>query len=165
MQIQLLLDQYAAYDLWANALFVKRLDRESSEVLDRTTPSSYPSLRTTLLHVRDAHHTWWSRLVGKEARWPAEEDQAIGTLLKHAALLRDLVAGMQEKDLIREMNYTDLRGITHRQPAWQMLMHCFNHASYHRGQVVSIMRTLGLEEVPHTDLVVFQRSLKRPAKP
>jgi uncharacterized damage-inducible protein DinB len=40
-----------------------------------------------------------------------------------------------------------------------MLMHAFNHASYHRGQAVTIMRQLSLEEIPALDLVVFQRSL------
>lgn len=165
MQIHALLDQYAAYDLWANTLFVKRLDREPEELLDRPAPSSFPSLRGTLLHIRDAHHVWWCRLNGREHQWPAEDDSSISTLLKHAAMLRDHVARSSDPDLVKERNYIDLKGNAHRQPVWQMLMHGFNHASYHRGQVVTLMHALGLQDVPRTDLVVFQRSLKRPAKP
>jgi uncharacterized damage-inducible protein DinB len=50
--------------------------------------------------------------------------------------------------------------MAHVQPVWQMLLHCFNHASYHRGQVVTMMRQFDLDEIPALDLVVYQRSLK-----
>jgi uncharacterized damage-inducible protein DinB len=45
----------------------------------------------------------------------------------------------------------------HRQQRWQILMHCFNHSSYHRGQLVTMMRQLDLTDIPAMDLVVFQR--------
>jgi uncharacterized damage-inducible protein DinB len=53
--------------------------------------------------------------------------------------------------------YPDLRGNLHRQPVWQLLLHCFNHSTQHRGQVITLMRTLGLGDIPANDLVVFQR--------
>ena len=53
--------------------------------------------------------------------------------------------------------YRDLRGNAHRQSAWQMIMHCCNHSTQHRGQLITQMRQLGLEEIPATDLVRFWR--------
>jgi uncharacterized damage-inducible protein DinB len=38
-----------------------------------------------------------------------------------------------------------------------MLLHCFNHSTQHRGQVITMMRTVGLVDIPANDLVVFQR--------
>ena len=160
MQLQPLIDHYAAYDLWANTLFVKRLDREPNELLDKEVPSSFTSLRKTLLHIRDAEHAWLCRLTGVPPKWPAEDDTTVGTLLKHNVLLRDHVAGLNDTKLEKIIAYQDLRGNTHQNSTWQMLMHCFNHSTYHRGQLVTMMRGLGMDEVPHSDLIIYFRSIK-----
>ena len=161
MSIKFLIDQYADYDLWANTRSIDRLQRETEDVLDRPVLSSFPSLRLTLLHIRDAESAWTNRLVGVPVVWPAEADRSIGNLLKYAAQLRDLVHGYDEVTLLQPVTYHDLKSNAHVQFRWQMLMHCFNHSTQHRGQVITIMRGLGLEEVPATDLVVYQRSLVR----
>jgi uncharacterized damage-inducible protein DinB len=159
MTIKPLLDQLAGYDLWANTRFIDRLSKENDAILDAAVPSSFPSLRATLLHIRDAHNTWCGRLTGTPTTWPAEAGQDIGSLLKYAVRLQDQVRGMDETTLLQVMHYHDLRGNAHVQPAWQMIMHAFNHGTYHRGQVVTMMRVLKLDDIPNTDLVRYQRSL------
>lgn len=161
MQASTVIDQYAAYDLWANTLFVRRLDREPADVLDRTTPSSFPTLRQTLLHIRNAEHVWLQRVRNEAYTWPAEADEAIGSLLKHCARLRDHVASLDESTLAGMVQYKDLRGNGHSSPVWQMLMHCFNHSSYHRGQLVTMMRALGLDDIPASDMIAYFRSLSK----
>jgi uncharacterized damage-inducible protein DinB len=160
MDLKLLIDHYAAYDEWANTRVVERLSRVPEGVLDAPVKSSFPSLRATLMHIRDAEHVWLCRINGVQYNWPAEADSALGTLLKHNALLLDQVRTMDGEALERPCTYRELKGIAHVQPVWQMLLHCFNHASYHRGQVVTMMRQFDLDEIPALDLVVYQRSLK-----
>ena len=159
--LRALIDQYSAYDLWANTLFVRRLDREPDELLDRETPSSFPSLRATILHMRNAEAAWLARITGAQQKWPASEETNISDLLTHSVRMRDHVAGMNDAAMQRIIAYTDIKGNNHQQAAWQMLMHCFNHSTYHRGQLVTMMRSLGMEEIPHSDLVIYQRSLKQ----
>jgi uncharacterized damage-inducible protein DinB len=154
-----LLEQFADYDLWANTRFVERLQRESDAVLDRPVPNSFPNLRATMLHIRDAEHAWWCRLTGSPVRWPAEEDRALVTLLPHTQRLHALVHAMDPGALYAHHVYNDLRGNMHHQPAWMMLLHCLNHSTQHRGQLITMMRALGLSEIPANDLVVFQRTL------
>lgn len=161
MTIKPLLDQYADYDLWANSRFVERLQREPDAVLDHPVPSSFPSLRATILHIRDAENAWLCRLMGTDVSWPAEEARSIDGLLKFSARLRDLVHGMDDGALLADRTYKDLRGNQHSQPAWTMLMHCFNHSTQHRGQLITMMRALQLDGIPANDLVVYQRSLKK----
>jgi len=161
MSIKHLLDQYADYDLWANTRFVQRLQREPAEVLDRAVPSSFPSLRATLLHIRDAENAWFCRLTGAKTTWPAEADSAIDGLLRYSARLHDLVHGMDEAALNSDHTYLDLKGNAHTQRAWPMLMHCFNHSTQHRGQVITLMRILALEQIPANDMVIHQRSLPK----
>jgi uncharacterized damage-inducible protein DinB len=159
--LRTIIDHYSAYDLWANTLFVRRLDREPGELLDREVKSSFPSLRQTVLHLRNAEAAWLDRLKGVPQRWPASDETAVGDLLTHCVHLRDHVSGMDNAALEKVVEYTDLKGGSHHQPAWQMLMHCFNHGTYHRGQLATMMRALGMDDVPHSDLVVYQRSLRR----
>ncbi len=152
-----LLDHYARYDHWANTRFVERLQREPDEVLDRPVSSSFPSLRSTLLHIRDAENVWWGRLTGGKTTWPAEASTEIATLLPYSERLKAWVEQADEGELKRMAEYPDLRGNLHRQPVWQMLLHCFNHSTQHRGQVITLMRSVGLVDIPANDLVVFQR--------
>ena len=42
-------------------------------------------------------------------------------------------------------------------PVYQMLLHVFNHGTYHRGQLVTILRELGVEKIPQTDFIVWSR--------
>ncbi len=159
--MKIILDQLANYELWANTRFVQRLQRESDEVLDQHIPSSFPSLRATLLHIRDAENAWYRRLTNTPMTWPAEADRSIDNLLKYTVQLHDLVKGYGPSDLESICIYHDLKGNEHRQTRWQMLLHCFNHSTQHRGQLITMMRTLGLTDIPANDLVVYQRSLPK----
>ena len=155
-----LLVHYARYDHWANFRFVERLQQLPDELLDRPVSSSFPSLRSTLLHIRDAENVWWGRLTGTVTTWPAESSLQIATLLPYCARLCAWVEHCEEEEaLARMVDYHDLRGNTCRQPVWQLLMHCFNHSTQHRGQLITQMRALGIGELPANDLVVFQRTL------
>lgn len=157
MDIRSFLDPYAAYDQWANARIAERLATEPDSVLDAPVKSSFPSLRATLMHIRDAGCVWRQRSLGEPPIWPAEASTAIGTFMRHVDLLREHVRALSATDLLADISYQDLRGNTHVQPRWQALMHCFNHATYHRGQLVTMMRMLDLGGIPQLDLVVHQR--------
>jgi len=152
-----LLAHYASYDHWANTRFVERLQHETDQILDRPVSSSFPSLRSTVLHIRDAENVWWGRLTGEKTQWPAEASSEITTLLPYSARLSAWVQHVGEVELARVAEYRDLRGNAYRQPVWQLLLHCFNHSTQHRGQLITLMRTLGLGDIPANDLVVFQR--------
>lgn len=162
MGIKHLFDELAGYDLWANTRFVDRLHSEPDVVLDRNVSSSFPSLRATLLHIRDAENAWRCRLQHvAPIPWPAEESVSIGSLLTYTTRLHDLVMGAEEGWLEDVVGYHDLRGNRHEQVRWQMLAHCFNHSTQHRGQLITMMRALGLGDIPANDLIVYQRSLKK----
>ena len=44
-----------------------------------------------------------------------------------------------------------------RVAVWQMLQHVVNHASYHRGQVTTMLRQLGAEPAKSMDMIAFYR--------
>jgi uncharacterized damage-inducible protein DinB len=38
-----------------------------------------------------------------------------------------------------------------------MLLHLFNHGTYHRGQLVNQLRQLGIAKIPPTDFIIWSR--------
>lgn len=150
---------YSGYDLWANTRMVERLQRESEAFLDQPVMSSFPSLRSTVLHIRDAGNAWYQRIAGPAGMPYAEGSKRIGSLLELGTAFDMAVRGMDEKRLLEQVTYTNSKGASFTQPRWQMLLHVFNHATYHRGQLVSIMHQLELGEIPGTDMVAYQRLL------
>lgn len=151
------LHEFAAYDLWANTRLMDRLLREPEALLDQPAKSSFPSIRATLMHIRNADAVWLARITGTTPRWPAADSEALDTFLPHVVALHDHVKGLATAELLGAVTYTDLKGNSYSQPRAQLLMHCFNHSTYHRGQVVTQMRALDVQEIPALDLVVFQR--------
>ena len=76
--------------------------------------------------------------------------------------MRAFVDGLGAVGVARVFDYTLLSQQPGSSPFWQMLQHVVNHASYHRGQVTTMLRQLGREPVG-TDLMLYYRSL--PAEP
>src|SRR5262249_46343090 len=45
--------------------------------------------------------------------------------------------------------------------AFEIIQHCMNHSTYHRGQIVTIGRNVGLNDAPMTDYMVYLLMAKR----
>ncbi len=61
----------------------------------------------------------------------------------------DIVSSITQQDLDRVIRYKGFTGDEFSNPLWQSLHQLTNHASYHRGQVVTMMRQLGSESGLH----------------
>lgn len=160
MDIAAVIHQYADHDLWANTRIVDRLSREPLSVLQAPVKSSFPSLLATLMHLRNAHNVWLQRMRGVPQTWPAEPGETFDSFLVHVQAMHGFVLSLTNSDLLAEVRYEDLKGNPHTTTRWEALMHAFNHATYHRGQLITMMRTLGMVDLPATDLINYQRSLR-----
>jgi uncharacterized damage-inducible protein DinB len=73
------------------------------------------------------------------------------------ARVRALLAACSDEDLTRRFDYTLLSGAPGHSTFMQMLQHVVNHATYHRGQVTTMLRQLGAAPPKSTDLIFFYR--------
>jgi len=71
--------------------------------------------------------------------------------------LCEYVAGLKEEALARPLTYTNLTGETWTYPLWRTLLHLLNHQTYHRGQVATLLRQLGVQPTA-VDLLVADDS-------
>jgi uncharacterized damage-inducible protein DinB len=57
-------------------------------------------------------------------------------------------------------HYQNTKKEQFKQPIYQMLLHMFNHGTYHRGQLVTMLRQLGIQKLPSTDFIEWSRRKK-----
>ncbi len=163
---------FTGYNLWANTRIADLLKNNSS-LLDKEMKSSFSSLRKTLYHIWGAEELWWKRLHGESLSkvpamdFPGSFDEAITNFLSVSKNFSELVKSKDENYLQTNCNYKDTRGNSYSQPHWQMIMHCMNHSTFHRGQLITMLRELvredsfgGVTTIPATDMIVFFREKK-----
>ncbi len=155
--------QFAAYTSWANQKMTESILLLNPALHDQPVASSFPSLYLTLAHVLHAGTIWWQRFNPDEIEMRSASSSKL-SMNELADEIRNLdkkweewISEASEEDLRRLLHFTTARGESFHQPIYELLMHLFNHATYHRGQLVTIMRSLGLENIPKTDFIIFVR--------
>jgi len=155
--------QYATYHTWANQLLFNTILSLSEEQQRAEVRSSFPSLYKTLLHMLDAESIWWQRLkLQEKIERPSDsfsgDMQALSQQLQQQnRLWQDWVSNASEAALQHEFIYFNSKKERFKQPVYQMLLHVFNHGTYHRGQLVTMLRQLGIDKIPSTDFIAWSR--------
>ena len=149
-----------AYNLWANQKFNELFMTLSAETADREVSSSFKSLRLTLEHSAGAEFIWLQRMKGiSELKFP-EFSRAVfpdPEWISCSRALLEFCEGLTEEDLQQEIEYRNLKGVVFRNTLSEIIRHLVNHATFHRGQMVTILRILGITEIPSTDFIAWLR--------
>lgn len=158
-----LFEQYAGYNLWANKKITDLINGLPEEQINKEIVSSFPSLYKTVLHLMEVENVWWERLKLFEHTTPS------GWFTGNFNELSKKLSELSEQWL-KWVKDTNESGITHvfaysnsykqhfKQPIYEMLLHLFNHQTFHRGQLVTMLRQLGVDKIPQTDFIIFSRS-------
>jgi len=158
-----LLQQFSAYNVWANRLLLEAINNLPAEKQTQTVQSSFNSLQKTVVHMWDAESIWWQRLKLSERILRASDSfngtfsEAAANLLQQNKQWNEWVMNAQEHMLQHSFIYQNSKREQFKQPVYQMLLHLFNHNTYHRGQLVIMLRQVGVENIPATDFIVWSR--------
>jgi uncharacterized damage-inducible protein DinB len=154
------LQQYTTYNLWANRTICEKLQSIDAELLDVDNQSSFPSIRKTVFHIWDAESIWLDRLNGRPiAHIPSRDlpaDTAIDRFLETSKSFADFVATKPNAFFDTDIAFT-AEGNEHSMQASPIIWHCMNHSTFHRGQLVTMLRQAGITEIPGTDLTKYVR--------
>ena len=149
------------YHYWARDRMLDAVQLLAPEQFTRDMNSSFTSVRDTLAHTYFAEWAWHSRWLGhspSKGREPTEfADMASlrAAWRELEAEVRAFFGGLGEGDVEREMEYRLLDGRPGKSRVWQMVQHVVNHATYHRGQVTTLLRQLGARPPQEMDLDAF----------
>lgn len=160
------LRQQASYNVWAHQQLIQTILVLPEEKQVQEMPSSFSSLLKTILHLWDAESIWWQRLKLQERidrpseNFSGSVSDAVEGLLAQSRLWENWVNNATDLQLEHVFQYKTFDKAQFKQPVWQMLVHVFNHSTYHRGQLVTLLRQLGVSRVPATDFILWSRGKK-----
>jgi len=149
-----------SYNSWANERTVATCRQLTTQEYERKIGGGWPSVRDTLVHIASATKAWHDRFHGNSpprlltgADVPGI-DEAIERLLAADEALRGFVLATAAQDRGKILAYRNLKGETKKVPYWAVFRHAVNHASYHRGQISTMIRSMGKDPRP-TDLAFW----------
>ena len=157
-------DRLFTYTVWANHRMLRAAATLDPEDFRRDLKSSHGGVRGTLVHIMAAEWLWLERWKGVGPGRLADEGE-----FADVVALRDRWAAIEEHRrswletlrpdaLAADIHYRDLKGNAWVQPLWQQIQHAANHGTYHRGQVVLMLRQLGAKPIS-TDLLFWDRKV------
>ncbi len=154
MSTQLL--QLWAYNNWANNSLIDKMKQEAEKT---------PAICLRLLsHIMNAQLIWLYRLNETEPPVGVWDEHSLSECEK----LHQLASlGFKEKvyydnlKTLEIINYTNTKKEHFQNSLGDILLHVFNHGTYHRAQIASEMRKHGLEPI-NTDYISFVRSQNNP---
>ena len=146
--------QHIFYSNWASRRLLDAAMALSEEERQRDFGVSHKSLMGTLDHIYFGDRIWFSRAVDPRV---LQTEEPWAKLQKR---WEDWAVAVSHQDIVRNVDYKDLKGNQHRTPTWQIVLHVVNHATMHRGQAVSLLRQLGVVPPPDTSLMTYYREIK-----
>jgi uncharacterized damage-inducible protein DinB len=151
------------YHYWARDRVLDAAAQLTPDQFTRDLGGSFKSVRDTLAHTYSAEWAWYSRWQGASptAMLPFEQFPDVAALGQawtgHEAKMRVFLDTLGETGINQVYEYTLLNGRPGSSVFWQMLQHVANHASYHRGQVTTMLRQLGAQPGRSMDMIAYYR--------
>jgi uncharacterized damage-inducible protein DinB len=152
---------------WADGLMLQMVRGVDPAVVERKEGVSFESILGTVQHIYRGERVWYRRVTGEPTlpisdietpsleelteRWPVHHDE-----------WRHWAAELNHDAWFKSILIRNSAGLELPSPYWQIVLHLVNHGTYHRGQVLSLVKQAGFPLVS-TDLIAWYRSLA--AKP
>jgi uncharacterized damage-inducible protein DinB len=155
------------YTEWANDLAMDAAGKLPDEQLRRDFGISHKSIFGTLLHMAGAEWIWLERWNGRSpakaeawSQWTTESCADLPTLKERwNGVIHNrnrYVSQVADSSLAHELAFKLLSGDPSSMRLVHQMQHVVNHSTMHRGQVVGMIRQLGIDP-PSTDLLFYVR--------
>ncbi|SDL76305.1 DinB family protein [Siphonobacter aquaeclarae] len=156
---------YVRYNTWANGRLIEWLRNKPEAVLEQDFVSSFSGIRQTVYHILGVQEGWLKTLRHEmpENTYGKVYDGTMTDLF--AALKANCEELEQFVEALTTDQLTELCSFwvpvrwpefdEFFRPRTEIIQHAVTHATYHRGQVVTIGRNLGLTDAPMTDYMYY----------
>ena len=159
--------QLADYNIWANNIVHSWFEKITNEQWEQPVVSSFNSIAETALHTAGAETIWLDRLNKvAEPRWlpniiiKGEKKDVQDVWKKSSTGLQSFIENFDETKLQDSVSFKRPDGNLYELQHYQIFAHVFNHSTYHRGQIVTMLRQTGFTDVRSTDMSTYFWSKK-----
>jgi uncharacterized damage-inducible protein DinB len=148
------------YSGWASGKVLKAARQLNLQELELPNGVSHGSIAGTLAHIYLADRVWEERITAanKPLVWDASLDEAEAAWPEIQRKWETWADNQTDADLARVISYKSIAGNQGQNTAAEIVTHVTNHATLHRGQVVGMLRQLGVQP-PATDFIFYLREL------
>ncbi len=148
------------YARWANDHMFDACATLDDEALTRDLGTSFASVLGTVEHIYGADWLWLERFNGRSpSTFPARG--TFRTVVEFRAAYHALddermrfLASLDDARLAEPLQYQNMKGTPFEYRLGDLLFHVSNHATYHRGQVMQMVKQLG-GSVTSTDFLYW----------
>ena len=155
------------YTEWANDLAMDAASKLPDEGLRRDCGISHKSIFGTLLHMAGAEWIWLERWQGRSpakaeawSLWTPDSCADLAELKKRWSGVVErraqFVSTLDDSAIEAVLHFKLLSGDASSMRLADQMHHVANHATMHRGQIVGMIRQLGIDP-PATDLIFYVR--------
>lgn len=137
------------YGRWATGKILDSASVLTPEEFGQPIGGSFGSVQGTLAHLYGADWVWLERFHGRSPRALPDADglKSLDVIRERWGPVHDgldaYVASLSPTRLGEALTYVNFAGQTWTYPIGEALVHVANHGTYHRGQVVTLLRQLG----------------------
>ena len=155
MSLKQMMTNYAEYNLWVNQQFSNWLSAKSDELLHQEVVSSFSSIIKTLNHIWATEEYWYS-VIAETPEFDKREVTELITaeilegLVHRSKCLAQFIASLSEEELTKTIKI-DNPWFQCELPRYEYLLQVVNHGTYHRGQIVTMGRNVGITDASNTD--------------
>lgn len=148
------------YSHWASRKVLAAALQLTMEQLERTNGVSHGSIAGTLAHIYLADRIWQERITSadKPVVWDASIADAEAAWPGIQQAWETWSEALADGDLEKAVPYKSIAGNPAENTAGEIVTHVVNHATLHRGQIVGMIRQLGVQP-PATDFIFYLREL------
>lgn len=159
----------ADYHHWAFERLYAEVDTLDEETYRRDVGLFFRSVHGTLNHLLLVEHLWQARLRGTvfavsglDQELEADRTRLKARILEFARGWRPFVDALTPTQVAGDLDYRNTEGKPFTLPRASLVLHVFNHATHHRGQITTALTQHG-GKAPVLDLPYFLLELPRAA--
>jgi uncharacterized damage-inducible protein DinB len=155
--------ELAAYNNWADNTAMEWLHQITDEQWNQVITSSFSSIKQTAIHIASAEKIWvdfWEKVpdpVYLSGEFKGTKNDLIAIWEKASAALKFFVEKNPEENYRQHITFKYPRGGEGAMEFWQTFSHIINHSTYHRGQLVTLLRQAGFAKFSSIDLATYYR--------
>jgi uncharacterized damage-inducible protein DinB len=157
-----ILIQYTRFNAWAQARILQRIQQEDPSLVYQEAVSSFSTIDFTLQHMLRTEKFWFLFVSGQDYHsfdWSVKENlgkQVQDDLLAQSIQWKEWVAQFPEC-AFEEVLTLNMPWAQNQRSRWEYILHMVNHSTFHRGQIITQLRMLGItDQLPATDYNIFR---------
>jgi uncharacterized damage-inducible protein DinB len=142
------------YNLWANKRLTSWLAANNDELITKNCQSSFSNILTTLDHILDGQLFYYAALneLPIEKPWGNSLQEIYKGLIAQSI---DFLTFVESQNTFEDSRLVKINTLEGKFPQFEIIQHCMNHSTFHRGQIITIGHQLKLTKAPSTDMLFY----------